>query len=288
MNALIQRFIEDMQLRDLAEPTQKNYVRAVRYLAEYYDRSPDQISEEELRQYFLYLKTEKKAARGTSTIALCGIKLFYEQTLKQEWPVLKQVRAGNEFKLPVVLSREEVRHLLSCVRRPRYRVCLSTIYACGLRRNEGLKLQVGHIDSARMVLCVRQGKRNKDRCPPLPQTTLELLRQYWVTHRHPQWLFPSHHYGGGSISEATKPLSSPSLHRAFKAALQDSEITKQATIHTLRHSWATHMLDAGVNIRLIQIYLGHQSLSTTMRYTHLTQDGQATAAAAAEELAAGL
>ena len=285
---LRERFIQDMQLRELSAATQEKYVQAVRKLAEYYHRSPDQISEEELRDYFLYLKNERQLARGTSTAALCGIKLFYEQTLKREWPVLEQVRAGKEHKLPVILSREEVSQLLSCVRRERYRVCLSTIYACGLRRNEGLRLQVEHIDSARMVLWVRQGKRNKDRCLPLPQATLELLRRYWVSHRHPVWLFPSHHGAGASIRQASNPLSSPSLHRAFKAALQDSGLTKPATIHTLRHSWATHLLEAGINLRTIQLYLGHKSLSSTERYTQLTRDGHAQAAAVAQELAAGL
>jgi site-specific recombinase XerD len=287
MTPLRQRFIEDMQLRGLSKPTQVAYVRVVRNLAAYYHKSPDQISEEELRQYFLYLKNERQVSRSTSTIALCGIKLFYEQTLQREWPVLQLVRPDREHKLPVILSRKEVQHLLSCVSRLSYRVCLSTIYACGLRRQEGVQLQVGDIDSPRMILCVRQGKGRKDRYLPLPQTTLELLRRYWVTHRHPVWLFPASRRGGLPIAEATKSLSSTSLHRAFQAALQDSGITKPATIHTLRHSWATHLLEAGVNLRTIQSYLGHRSLTSTAHYTHLTRDGQTKAAQAAEQLAAG-
>ncbi len=158
--------IEDLQLRDLSEATQKAYVGAVRQLAAYYNKSPDQISEEELRQYFLYLKNVKKSARGTSTVALCALKFFYEQTLNQEWPLLNLVRPAQEHKLPVILSREEVQRVLGCLRRAHYRVCLSTIYSCGLRLQEGVQLRVADIDSGRMQLHIQQGKGNKDRYVP--------------------------------------------------------------------------------------------------------------------------
>ena len=148
MSPLQQRMLEDMQLRGLSARTQEAYARAVWQLARYYHRSPDQLSEEELRQYFLYLTNEKKLARPTATIALCGIKFFYEQTLKQPWPTLRFVRPAREWKLPVVLSREEVRQLLHEVRIPVYRACLTTIYACGLRLLEGTRLQVPDVDSA--------------------------------------------------------------------------------------------------------------------------------------------
>ena len=141
MTPLRQRMIEDMQLRGLSEITQDRYVRAVRQLAEYYDKSPDKITEEDLRRYFLYLKNDKKAARSTCTVALCGIKFFYEHTLKREWPTLTMIRPPKEHKLPVVLSVEDVRQLLGCLCLPHYRVCLSTIYACGLQVSEGVKLQ---------------------------------------------------------------------------------------------------------------------------------------------------
>lgn len=171
MTPLRQRMIEDMQLRGLSPKTQRAYVRAVRALAEYYNRSPDQISEEELREYFLYLKNERRLSRSSCTVALCGIKLFYEYTLGGQWPVFELIRPKKEKKVPVVLSEEEVRQILNCVRRPHYQVCLSTIYACGLRIIEGTNLQVGDIDSARMQIHVHLGKGNKDRYVPLPTQT---------------------------------------------------------------------------------------------------------------------
>ena len=193
MTPLRQRMIEDMQLAGKSRETQRRYVSAVRQLAAYYMRSPDQISEEELREYFLYLKNEKQIAHSTSTVVICAIKFLYEQTLKRTWPTLALVRSPKAHKLPVVLSRDEVQRILSGLRSQHYQVCLSTIYACGLRISDGVHLQVGDIDSGRMQVHVRESKGLKDRYVPLPQRTLALLRSYWVTHRHPVWLFPERH-----------------------------------------------------------------------------------------------
>lgn len=271
MTNLRQRMIEDLQLRGLSERTQVAYVRAVRQLAEHYGKSPDQISEEELRQYFLYLKNEKQASRSTIRVALCGIKFFYEHTLRRDWPTLTLIRPPRERKLPVILSRQEVHSVLDCLRRPHYRACLSTIYSCGLRLEEGLHLQVSDIDSDRMLLRV-QGKGRKDRYVPLPQRTLELLREHWLTHRHPVWLFPARGQRGILLPGAKRPMGRRSMQRAFQAALKECGIQKPATVHTLRHSWATHLLEAGVSLRFIQVWLGHRSLSTTAIYTHLTRN----------------
>jgi integrase/recombinase XerD len=286
MTRLRQRMLEDMQLRSLSDHTQRAYITAVRQLAEHYNKSPDQICEEELRQYFLYLKNEKQVSRNTCTVALCGIKFLYEYTLRKPWPTLTLVRPARERKLPVVLSREEVRHILNCLRLPRYRVCLSTIYACGLRLQEGVGLQVTDIDSARSFLHVRRTKGDKERYVPLPPQTLSMLRAYWVTHRHPVWLFPARLRG--NATEITQPVTGRSVQRAFSAALAASGIQKPATVHTLRHSWATHLLEAGVNLRLIQTYLGHRSLSTTSLYTHLTHDAEGQASQVINELMADL
>jgi site-specific recombinase XerD len=275
--------LADMQLRGLAPKTQDAYLRAVRQLAEYYGKPPDQVTEEELRDYFLFLKNEKKASRSACTVALCGIKFFFEHTLQRQWATFDLVRPSKEKKLPVVLSREEVRQVLSQVRRLQYRVCLSTIYACGLRLGEGVRLQVGDIDSDRHLLHIRRGKGGKDRYVPLPLSSLTLLRQQWVQHRHPVWLFPS-----GQRPEADKPLHSSSVQRAFKAALQVSGVHKGATVHTLRHSWATHLLEAGVNLRLIQLWLGHKSLRTTALYTHLTRPAETLAGEKINDLMADL
>jgi site-specific recombinase XerD len=270
MTALRQKMIEDMQLRGLAARTQQSYVAAVRGLAEYYGKSPAELSEVELRQYLLYLKNEKKAAASTCNQVLSALKFLYRHTLGQDWPILEFVKPEREKKLPVVLSREEVKQVLGRVRKAHYRVCLGTIYSCGLRLQEGLNLQVKDIDSGRMGLYVRRGKGNKDRYVPLAQRTLEQMRGYWQQHRNPVWLFP-----GRTDSYVTPvPMDKSSVQKAFRAALQESSITKAASVHTLRHSYATHLLEAGVDIRLIQKYLGHDSLATTYIYIHLTPQVQ--------------
>lgn len=266
MSALRQKMIEDMQLHGLAGRTQEAYLLAVSQLARHYHKPPDQIEEEELRQYFLFLKNEKHAARASCTIALCGIKFFYERTLGREWKTFEFLRPPKEKKLPVVLSVGEVGRVLGCIHRQRYRVCLTTIYACGLRLLEGVRLQVKQIDGDRQLLHIEQGKGNKDRCVPLPSTCLKMLRQHWLTHRNPVWLFPS------PLEDSHQPMSEAGLQRAFRAAVQESGVHKKATVHTLRHSYATHLLEAGVNLRIIQSYLGHASPATTAIYTHLTSN----------------
>jgi integrase/recombinase XerD len=270
MTELRKKMIECLQLRGFSERTQEAYTRAVRQLAEHYHKSPDLITEEELRQYFLHIINVKHYSRNTTTIALCGIRFFFEQTLNRKWTIFNLVRPAPEHKLPVILSLEEVREILNRVRLLRYRVCLSTIYACGLRLQEGIRLAVPDIDSARMMIHVRHGKGNKDRYVPLPQRTLELLRDYWSTHRNPVLIFPAEGRDHIDLSKATEPMSKSSVQDAFRAALKQSGINKRASVHTLRHSWATHLLEAGVNLRLIQEYLGHSSPATTSVYTHLT------------------
>ena len=278
MTPLRKRMIEDMQLRGLSERTQTVYVLAVRQLAEHYDKSPDRISEEELRRYFLYLRNVKRFSPSTFNVALHGIKFLYRYTLKRAWPTLDMARSAQEKKLPVVLSTDEVRRVLRCLRHPRYRACLSTIYACGLRIGEATRLQVSDIDSDRMVVHIRHGKRSKDRYVPLPQGILVLLRQYWCTHRHPVWLFPTRTRGRIPASEAKGPISVGSVRCAFRTALLECGIQKPATVHTLRHAYATHLLEAGVDLRVIQVYLGHSSPTTTAIYTQLTQKTKDSAA----------
>ena len=270
MTELRKRMIECLQLRGLAERTQEAYTRAVGQLAAHYHKSPDQITEAELRQYFLFIKNVKHYSRNTMTVAICGIRFFYEQTLNRQWAIFGIVRPAPEKKLPVILSRAEVRQILGCIRLPRYQICLSTIYSCGLRLQEGTHLQVADIDSGRRMIHVRHGKGAKDRYVPLPQRTLELLRQYWKTHRNPVLMFPAEGRDHIDLQQATAPMSKSSVQDAFRASLKESGNNKRASVHTLRHSWATHLLEAGVNLRLIQEWLGHSSPATTSVYTHLT------------------
>ena len=275
MTALRHRMTQDLQLRGYADRTVEAYVRAVAALAQFYDTSPDQLSEEQVRQYLVHLSTGRKVARSTHTIALCGLKFFYEQTLGRSWTVLDVARPKREKKLPVVLSRGEVWRILDAVRIDVYRVCLTTIYACGLRLLEGAQLQVSDVDGERTLLHLRAAKGGTDRYVPLPDDTLALLRDHWRTHRNPQWLFPALPAGARGHAPAVPaatPLTRSSLQSAFHRALLQSGVHKQAHVHTLRHSYATHLLEAGVALPLIQEALGHTSLRTTAIYTHLTRE----------------
>lgn len=273
MTPLRQRMIDDMKLRGLSAKTRQAYLGAVGQLAVHYHRSPERLGEEELRAHFLYLKDVRKLSRSSITVAICAIKFLYERTLGCVWPVFDIVRPPRERKLPVVLGRDEVRRILRCVRVPDYRACLTTIYSCGLRLSEALQLEVPDVDSSRMQLYVR-GKGGKDRYVPLPESTLAILREHWKTHRSARWLFPACISRGGKHTGDHKdqPIHSSTLQRAFHKALKQSAIHKRAHVHSLRHSYATHLLERGLNLRLIQIYLGHDSTRTTQIYTHLTRE----------------
>jgi len=271
--------VEDLQLAGMAESTQREYVRAVRQLVEHYMKSPTVIGEEEIRQYFLYVKNVKKWARPTCTTAICGIKFFWEQTLKRDWTTIGLVRPAREKKVPVILTREEVIAILQQVKLFRYRVCLETIYSCGLRLSEGINLQVADVDRARGLLHVH-GKGGKERYVPLPEHTLQQLREQWKSHHNPTWIFPmAGKPGRGRPQErymraAKVPCSKSVVQAAFRRALTATGIRKRAHVHTLRHSYATHLLEAGVNLRQIQVNLGHNSAQTTSIYAHLTAIGK--------------
>ena len=270
MTPLRQRMIEDMQLRGFSARTQECYVAAVRQLAAHFHTSPDRLSEEDLRQYFLYLANKKKVARATATIALCGIKFFYEHTLQQHWTTLRFVRPPREQKLPVVLSRDEVTRLLKATICMKHQAALSVAYGAGLRVAEVAALKVTDIDSERMTLRVEQGKGRKDRYAMLSPVLLERLRTWWKF-AHAQgkmlqggWLFPG--------LDPIDPLSTRQLNRAVHAAAEAAGIDKRVSMHTLRHSFATHLLEQKVDIRIIQVLLGHKKLETTALYAQVATD----------------
>ena len=266
MTALRQRMREDMQLRGFAPRTQDVYIHAVQQFAVYYHKSPEEISQEEVRRYFVYLMNEKRVSPSTISLTMCALKFLYERTLQRPLPVFDLLRRPQSRPLPAVLSVAEVRRLLGCLRLPHFRVCLTTIYAAGLRLNEAVYLRVSQIDSARMLIHVQNGKGGKDRYVPLAPQLLPLLRTHWSSHRHPVWLFPAR----WKRPEMTGPMSGRGVEAAVQAAAAECGFQKHVTVHTLRHSWATHLLEAGVNLRLIQTWLGHASPSTTALYTHLT------------------
>jgi site-specific recombinase XerD len=274
--------LQDLQLAGLSERTQEAYLRSVRQLADHFHTPPDRLSKHQVRDYFLHLKNDKKFAAASLVIAYSGIKFFYSHTSPRDWPTLQRLRARKEKRLPDVLSVDEVRRLILAVRTPHNQAYFWTVYSLGLRLAEGLHLQVGDIDIERMMVHVRRGKGAKDRYVPLPSRTLTVLRQYWTTHRHPEWLFPARDRDGHLAATADQPMTRSSVKKAMRPVVHELEFKKAISVHTLRHSYATHLLEAGVNLRLIQQYLGHSSLQTRMVYLHLTRASQEQAVARIE------
>jgi len=246
MTPLRQQMIEDRQLRGLSARTQEMYVRAIRQLAEHDPKSPDCITEAERRAYCLHRKHFKHDSRSASPLALCGLKCFSEHTWPRAWTTLTFVSPPRERTLPVILRIAEVRTMLAHRTRRRYRVCLTTIDACGLRPQAGTHLQVPDIDRARLLVHVRAGKGAKDRSGPPPTPTLEGRRQDWKTPRHPVWIVPAPGRGGTGLPTATAPRPRSRVPDAFRAALTERGVTKRAAVHTLRHRDATPLLEAGV------------------------------------------
>jgi site-specific recombinase XerD len=202
-------------------------------------------------------------------ISLCGIKFFFEKTLKKEWTTFKLVRPPKEKKLPPILSLREVRAVLNNTRMDYHRACLTAIYSLGLRLQEGTHLQVADIDSDRMFVHIHRSKDNKDRFIPFPKRTLQILRQHWQTHNNPHLLFPAPGRGKIHMPYADKPMPKASIQNAFRTALRQTGITKAVSLRHLRHAYAVHLLEAGVDLRFVQEYLGHSDPRTTMIYTSL-------------------
>ena len=278
MTPLRQQMLAALHLSGKSERTQETYIREVRLLAQFYHTSPDRISEQELQAYFLHRKNVDGLAPSSMRLCYSGIRFFYQHVLQRDWHTLTLLRPQITHRLPAVLSVEEVKRLLVSATPFHNQVYLTTVYSLGLRLHEALFLQVADIDGQRLPVHVHRGKGAKDRYVPLPAETLALLRTYWKTHRHPTWLFPATGRNHQQSPTATTPMSRSSVQGAFRTAKYRAGLTKMGVaIHTLRHSYATHLLEAGVNPRLIQRYLGHTQLETTMIYLHLTHKGQAEA-----------
>jgi integrase/recombinase XerD len=273
---LYKRMSEDLHLGGMGKRTHEGYLRAVRQLADFCKRSPDQITEDQLREFFLHLKNDREFASGSLKVAYSGVKFFYTRTCKRKWETLAQMRIKDVKSLPEVLTIDQSHRVIDCCTTQRMSVFFWTVYSLGLRLEEALNLHVGDIDSQRMMVHVHRGKGAKDRYIPLPETTLTLLRQFWLTHRHPVFVFPAdgrNHRGvshPSGPSQATTPMSVTAVQGAIKLITKQINFGKKVSTHTLRHCYATHLLEAGVPLRLIQQYLGHSSLQTTMIYLHLT------------------
>ena len=263
MKDVKQLMTEDMKLRGLAPRTQDRYLFAIKALAKYYQRPLGRITERQVRKYLLYLIESKGYAKTTFNIDLCAIKFLYRRTLGRDWNLLQLKCSKKNKRLPIVLSRDEVWSLLDLVRRPKARMSLTLMYTCGLRVSEAVKLRLDDIDSRRMVLWVRNAKGYKDRSVPLLIHTLTQLRVYWLEHRPRIWLSPS--------KKDARTITTNCVQRCLKATLRQSNIRKNVSCHTLRHSYATHLVEAGVHLRVIQALLGHKSITTTFIYMHLTQ-----------------
>jgi len=265
MTALRQRLIEDMQVRNYSPRTVEAYVAAVAKLAKHFGRSPDQLTKEEVRAFQVHLLACKTSWSQFNQI-VSGLRLFFGTTLGRG-EIVEMLPYGKRPKrLPTVLSVEEVAQLLEAARPGRERVLMQTAYACGLRISEVLHLQVTDIDSARMVVNVRQGKGAKDRQVPLSARLLGELRAWWSHHRTRPWLFP-----GMTEGSRERPMNVTSVQRMVKQVVTRAKLRKPASMHTLRHSYATHLLEAGVDVVTLQKLLGHNSLSTTARYLHLSR-----------------
>ena len=261
MTPLRQRMIEDLTIRNYSPRTIDIYVDRVAKFAQYFGQSPDGLGPAHIREFQLFLVQRKKASWAQYNQSVCALRFFYRVCLGKTWMIEHIPFPKQPKKLPVVLSREEVTRLFDALSNVKHRTILMTLYATGLRVSEALALQIPDIDSERMLLRVRQGKGAKDRYVPLSQTLLEQLRRYWRYYRPPYWLFPS--------TDPRRALTASTVQRVCTKAARKAGLTKQVTPHTLRHSFATHHLEAGTNLKTIQVLLGHRTLNTTSIYLHV-------------------
>jgi integrase/recombinase XerD len=263
MGELRERMKMDMELKNLSPRTIETYLGWMKDYTIHYGKSPEELGDEDIRNYLYYLLKEKGVSQSSINQAYSALKFFYEKTLGRTWNEDKIPRSKVPKKLPVVLSKEEVSSVFSCTKNLKHRTILETIYSGGLRLGEALRLKVTDIDSKRMVIRLRQAKGNKDRYTLLGERTLKRLRQYWGIYRPKEWLFPT--------SGHDKPLCPSTIRRVLKRSLQDAGVKKEASVHTLRHSFATHLLESGADLYYIQRLLGHTTSNTTSIYLHVTR-----------------
>jgi site-specific recombinase XerD len=292
----IATFAAFVQLKDYRQPTKKEYVRYVRRLGDHYQCDPATLSEDQIRAYYLELRQVRKFGGSAMKVAKCALRCFFREHLKLglAWTVFEDLRIAPPQTLPLVLTREQVATLLKAVQLPRYRTALGLIYHTGRRVGEAVRIELRdlrepHTEHPR--LHVRCGKGGRDRFVPLSPLMLKALRDWWKTHRHPTFLFPGPATGwrergqpADAAARADTHLSVSAVQNTFRLARASSGLPAAATVHTLRHCYATPLLEEGVSLRLISQYLGHASLETTVIYTHLTPLNEARTRAALEVL----
>ena len=287
----ITQFQQHVDLKDYRLPTKKEYVRNLRKLAEHFQCDPAALTENQLREYFLFLRQHKHYKHSAMKAAKFALRCFYRECLKlTAWTVFDEVRIAEPDVLPVVLSRIEVQTLLAALTEARFRACLRLMYHCGLRVGEAVSIRVRDIHGRETPprLHIRNGKGGKDRYVPIASAMVQELRCWWLTHQNPEFLFPSPGRGWAdrtlslsqSMARAKEPMSVSSVQMAYRLARAASAVNTASTTHSLRHSYATHLLEEGVSLRQISQYLGHESLDTTVIYTHLTSISEARTQAA--------
>ena len=255
--------LADLQLSGATPRTQKTYLREAGNLAKYFNRSPAELGEEELKEYMLYLMKERHLSEGTFRFYVAALKFLYRTTLKREWAVEKIRYPRAKRKLPIVLDLSEVESLFAVTPNLKHKAMLMITYSSGLRASETARLKITDIDSKRMMVRISQGKGGKDRYSILSQTTLEQLRQYWRKYHPTEWLFNG--------AKKNDPISTNSIQQLFYKAKKRAGITKPASVHTLRHSFATHLIEAGTSLHHVQLLLGHRSPTTTTVYLHVSR-----------------
>jgi site-specific recombinase XerD len=281
------KFVDDIRLAGLKKRTVYGYVREIRHLADFHQTSPEKLSENDVRVYLLHQIVDVEAAAGTQSVILSAIKFFYRTTCPKDWKVLEQTKISRVVSLPEVITQNQVFEMIDATKMFRLRCFLWVTYTLGLRISEAVNLQVGDLDSERMMVHIHRGKGSKDRYIPLALSTLHVLRALWSTHRNPTFLFPAEGRNHSTGSTSKTPISISTVQGAIKRITQQLQFGKQVSCHTLRHSYATHLLEAGVSLKAIQKYLGHKSLQTTMIYLHLTETGETDARRIINELFAG-
>ena len=264
MTILRQRMLEDLRIRNLAEGTQRIYIAQVAAYARCFGRSPADLGPEDIRTWQVHLVQERGLSWSTLNVAVCALRFLYRTTLGKDWTIEHIPYAKREKKLPVILSPQEVQLLLAAVTNPKHLCILMVAYSCGLRVSEIAHLRIEDIDSRRMVIHVRAGKGKKDRVVPLSPRLLKALRSYWRVLRPTPYLFPG--------ANPRRPITRGTIARVCRNAAHRAGLKKRVTPHSLRHAFATHLLEAGVDVRTIQVLLGHGSLKTTTRYMHVSAE----------------
>ena len=263
MNKFRDQMRVDLQLSGAKPNTQRSYLREVDNLAKYFSRSPEELGETDLKEYLLYLIQERHLSEGTFRFYVAALKFFYRTTLKREWMVEKIRHPRAKRKLPIVLDLSEVESLFGVTKNLKHKAILMITYSSGLRASETARLKITDIDSKRMMVRITQGKGGKDRYSILSQTTLEHLREYWKKYRPQEWLFPG--------AKEQDHISTNSIQQLFYKAKKQAGITKPASVHTLRHSFATHLIEAGTSLHHVQLLLGHRSPTPTTVYLHVSR-----------------